>query len=259
MVEHQPSKLIVRVRFPSPAPIGGIPERPKGADCKSAVADFDGSNPSPTTTFKFKTAATVAVFYHMRFPFSSLFSYLSHKSEHLLSSNWGELKDLQYNFPRIVFATAISSLLWHIAFGIYQAVHSSAWWRERGRIRFEPLGNVSPPSRRKPWLWLSTSSCAISSINHPARKRPFQFRHESPLRFAGDEQPSESGRFGQKSCRYGFICRESKLRWWQTWQFLILKESRCRPSVNPGYRECERIPFDLSKKRIADIEILCAR
>ena len=71
MVEHQPSKLIVRVRFPSPAPIGGIPERPKGADCKSAVADFDGSNPSPTTIFQFKTAANVAVFYHMRFQFST--------------------------------------------------------------------------------------------------------------------------------------------------------------------------------------------
>ncbi|WP_204369710.1 hypothetical protein, partial [Enterobacter hormaechei] len=27
------------------------PERPKGADCKSAVTDFEGSNPSPTTTF----------------------------------------------------------------------------------------------------------------------------------------------------------------------------------------------------------------
>ena len=32
MVEPQPSKLIVRVRFPSPAPNyrGGVPERPKG-------------------------------------------------------------------------------------------------------------------------------------------------------------------------------------------------------------------------------------
>ena len=28
---------------------GGVPERPKGADCKSAVSDFEGSNPSPTT------------------------------------------------------------------------------------------------------------------------------------------------------------------------------------------------------------------
>ena len=28
---------------------GGIPERPKGADCKSAVFDFEGSNPSPST------------------------------------------------------------------------------------------------------------------------------------------------------------------------------------------------------------------
>ncbi len=26
-----------------------VPERPKGADCKSAVIDFEGSNPSPTT------------------------------------------------------------------------------------------------------------------------------------------------------------------------------------------------------------------
>ncbi len=25
---------------------GGVPERPKGADCKSAVIDFEGSNPS---------------------------------------------------------------------------------------------------------------------------------------------------------------------------------------------------------------------
>ena len=30
---------------------GGVPERPKGADCKSAVTDFEGSNPSPTTKF----------------------------------------------------------------------------------------------------------------------------------------------------------------------------------------------------------------
>lgn len=32
---------------------GGIPERPKGADCKSAVIDFEGSNPSPTTITRF--------------------------------------------------------------------------------------------------------------------------------------------------------------------------------------------------------------
>ncbi len=31
---------------------GGVPERPKGADCKSAVIDFEGSNPSPTTILK---------------------------------------------------------------------------------------------------------------------------------------------------------------------------------------------------------------
>ena len=31
---------------------GGIPERPNGADCKSVVTDFDGSNPSSSTTKK---------------------------------------------------------------------------------------------------------------------------------------------------------------------------------------------------------------
>ena len=28
---------------------GWVPERPKGADCKSVVDDFEGSNPSPST------------------------------------------------------------------------------------------------------------------------------------------------------------------------------------------------------------------
>jgi hypothetical protein len=29
---------------------GGVPERPKGADCKSAGSTFEGSNPSPSTS-----------------------------------------------------------------------------------------------------------------------------------------------------------------------------------------------------------------
>ena len=32
--------------------LGGVPERPKGSDCKSDVYDFEGSNPSPSTIFK---------------------------------------------------------------------------------------------------------------------------------------------------------------------------------------------------------------
>ncbi len=32
--------------------LGGVPEWPKGADCKSVVSDFDGSNPSPSTKNK---------------------------------------------------------------------------------------------------------------------------------------------------------------------------------------------------------------
>ncbi len=31
--------------------LGGVPERPKGSDCKSDVYDFEGSNPSPSTKF----------------------------------------------------------------------------------------------------------------------------------------------------------------------------------------------------------------
>ena len=30
---------------------GGIPERPKGADCKSVVTDFAGPNPASPTKF----------------------------------------------------------------------------------------------------------------------------------------------------------------------------------------------------------------
>ncbi len=30
---------------------GGVPEWPKGADCKSVAFSFDGSNPSPSTNF----------------------------------------------------------------------------------------------------------------------------------------------------------------------------------------------------------------
>ena len=37
------------VRLRSPAPYGGIPERPKGADCKSVVFDFAGPNPASPT------------------------------------------------------------------------------------------------------------------------------------------------------------------------------------------------------------------
>ncbi len=35
----------------SAAPRGGVPERSKGSDCKSDGTAFEGSNPSPSTTF----------------------------------------------------------------------------------------------------------------------------------------------------------------------------------------------------------------
>ena len=42
----QEGALKMRPRF------GGVPERPKGSDCKSDVIDFEGSNPSPSTSFQ---------------------------------------------------------------------------------------------------------------------------------------------------------------------------------------------------------------
>ena len=50
--------LIKRVRLPAPYRhqqnfiFGGVPEWPKGTDCKSAAYRFDGSNPSSPTTKK---------------------------------------------------------------------------------------------------------------------------------------------------------------------------------------------------------------
>ena len=37
---------------------GGIPERPKGADCKSVVTDFAGPNPASPTNKKYRVLAT---------------------------------------------------------------------------------------------------------------------------------------------------------------------------------------------------------
>ena len=39
---------------------GWVPERPKGADCKSVVTDYDGSNPSPSTIFLYAGMAELA-------------------------------------------------------------------------------------------------------------------------------------------------------------------------------------------------------
>ena len=59
------------VRFRSPAPFflfidifGEIPERPKGADCKSAVHDFGGSNPPlPTKASRLRYVAVGGLFF----------------------------------------------------------------------------------------------------------------------------------------------------------------------------------------------------
>ena len=53
------------VRLRSPAPVlkyGGIPERPKGADCKSVVTDFAGPNPASPTKQKYRPLRSVFLF-----------------------------------------------------------------------------------------------------------------------------------------------------------------------------------------------------
>ncbi len=53
------------VRLRSPAPVlkyGGIPERPKGADCKSVVTDFAGPNPASPTKQKDESLRHVFLF-----------------------------------------------------------------------------------------------------------------------------------------------------------------------------------------------------
>ena len=42
---------------------GGIPERPKGADCKSVVTDFAGPNPASPTKQKYRPMWSVFLFY----------------------------------------------------------------------------------------------------------------------------------------------------------------------------------------------------
>ena len=50
---------MVRLRSPAPNKFyGGIPERPKGADCKSVVTDFAGPNPASPTITKNRVLAT---------------------------------------------------------------------------------------------------------------------------------------------------------------------------------------------------------
>ena len=57
------------------ASYGGIPERPKGADCKSVVTDFGGPNP-PSPTRKKKSRQRLFLFILFTI-LSSLFTLLS--------------------------------------------------------------------------------------------------------------------------------------------------------------------------------------
>ena len=58
---------------------GGVPERPKGADCKSVVTDFGGSNPPSPTTIRPKTRFFKRVFGVFRL-YSNNFPHIYEKS-----------------------------------------------------------------------------------------------------------------------------------------------------------------------------------
>ena len=63
------SRLMVRLRSPAPTCdiFGGIPERPKGADCKSVVTDFGGPNPpSPTRKKHLRKQVLFSVIFALR-------------------------------------------------------------------------------------------------------------------------------------------------------------------------------------------------
>ena len=71
----------MRVRPPAPSKYGGVPEWPKGADCKSVVFDFDGSNPSSSTNAKNGFYRSLFFCVHIERMF-----YFYHKSPRLSSS-----------------------------------------------------------------------------------------------------------------------------------------------------------------------------
>ena len=67
------SRSGVRVRLPAPIlsanselNMGGIPEWPKGADCKSVVSDFGGSNPPSPTKLRIERCGVLL--FSRRFP-----------------------------------------------------------------------------------------------------------------------------------------------------------------------------------------------
>ncbi len=47
---------------------GGVPEWPKGTDCKSVGSAFEGSNPSPSTIEKVVGLAGIVYWYYLGLP-----------------------------------------------------------------------------------------------------------------------------------------------------------------------------------------------
>ena len=53
----------IHLSFPANNSYGGVPEWPKGADCKSVVSDFGGSNPPSSTIVVVSCISPAATFY----------------------------------------------------------------------------------------------------------------------------------------------------------------------------------------------------
>ena len=80
------------VRLRSPAPYGGFPERPKGADCKSVVTDFGGPNPPSPTKQK-------------RHPFGCLFCLVGDGSSDHAFAVYGEGVVRSFSSKRCLLAS----------------------------------------------------------------------------------------------------------------------------------------------------------
>ena len=71
--------------FTSSSSYGGIPERPKGADCKSVVTDFAGPNPASPTITKNRPLWSVFCLYHKIYCSSmEIIYYSSHSQKDIL-------------------------------------------------------------------------------------------------------------------------------------------------------------------------------
>ena len=142
------------VRLRSPAPYGGFPERPKGADCKSVVTDFGGPNPpSPT---KQKTTTKVVVFCLARW--SDEATDARTKKKHLASLCWWFLPPSKARvWSRIHHPPPTKTTTKVVVFCLARWSDEATDARTQIKLSFPLCRWFLPPSKARVW----------SRIHHP--------------------------------------------------------------------------------------------